>query len=336
MRFHSKAVVTVLALLPLCLWDGQSAKPLAGGEETYRVVHGWPVVPDNEMLDEVSAVAVDGNDNVLVLTRAGRKWPDADQLDTTAIRKPTIFLFDGKSGRLLNRWGAGVFALPHSITVDGRGNIWVADVALHQIFKFSATGKLLMALGARGKSGEDAAHFNRPSDVAIAPDGSIFVSDGYGNNRVVKFDASGKFLLAWGSKGSGIGQFDLPHGIAIDNQSRVLVSDRKNARIQLFDGNGRFLSAWKGPPFVMPQDVKVGRSGRAYVVESGNEAPPDESGILVLGPDGSLIERIGRYGNYDGQFVDPHWVAVDSYDTIYVADFEGRRVQKFVVVRGQD
>jgi peptidylamidoglycolate lyase len=315
-----------VALIGSSFWGGSSAK----NGQTYRVVHGWPALPENEMLDEVSAVAVDRSDNVLVLTRAGRKWPESGKLDTSAIRKPTIFLFDGASGRLLNRWGASVFALPHSITVDKQGDIWVADVALHQVFKFSAVGKLLMTLGERAKPGKDATHFNRPSDVAIASDGSVFVSDGYGNSRVMKFSSSGKFLLAWGSRGSGTGQFNLPHGITVDRRGRVFVDDRENARIQCFDTNGRFLFAWKGPPFVSPQDVKLGSSGRSYVVEAGNEAPPDESGILVLGSDGSLLERIGRYGNYDGQFVGPHWVAVDSAESVYVADFEGRRVQKFV------
>jgi peptidylamidoglycolate lyase len=293
---------------------------------SYQVVHGWPQLPDNEMLDEVSAVAVDRHDDVLVLTRAGRKWPEAGELNTSPIEKPTILLFDGRTGRLLRRFGAGMFALPHSITVDADDNIWVADVALHQVFKLAPDGRLLLALGTRAKPGEDAAHFNRPSDVAVARDGSIFISDGYANNRVVKFDRSGKFLLAWGAKGSANGQLDLPHAVAADRQGRVCVDDRGNARIQCFNQEGRWLFTWKGPPFVSPQDVKFDRNERAYVVEAG----PDETAVLVLDRRGEVIERIGRFGNYDGQFVDPHWVAVDSKGTVYVADFEGRRVQKFV------
>jgi peptidylamidoglycolate lyase len=295
----------------------------------YHVVHGWPRVPNNEMLDEVSAVAVDRKGDVLILTRAGRKWPENDQLDPSPIAKPTIWVFKGEDGRFVRSWGTGLFAMPHSLTVDDAGHVWVTDVALHQVFKFSQRGELLLTLGERAIQGDDRRHFNRPSDVAIAPDGSIFVSDGYGNNRVVKFDATGKFLSAWGKKGAGAGEFNLPHAIAVDRRGRVFVNDRGNSRIQCFDSEGRFLFAWKGPPFVNPQDVKIGSTGRAYVVQSGDEAPPDEAGVLVLNSNGSVVERVGRFGNYDGQFVDPHWVAVDSNENLYVADFTGRRVQKF-------
>jgi peptidylamidoglycolate lyase len=307
-----------------------ASPPAAKDAPAYHVVHGWPQLPDNEMLDEVSAVAVDRQDNVLVLTRAGRKWADTGELDTTPIAKPTIFLFDGKTGRLLRRFGENLFALPHSITVDAAGKIWVADVALHQVFGLNSDGKLLTTLGERAKAGEDPSHFNRPSDVAVTRDGSTFVSDGYGNNRIVKFDGSGAFLQAWGTKGKAAGQLDLPHAIAIDGAGHICVDDRGNARIQCFDADGRHVFTWKGPPFVSPQDLKFDRTGRAYVVEAGNSDPPDETGVLVLDRSGKLLDRIGRYGNYDGQFVDPHWVAVDSKGAVYVADFEGRRVQKFV------
>src|ERR1051326_9221201 len=133
----------------------------------YEVVHGWPVLPENSILDEVSAVAVDSHDNVLVLQRGGRKWPDNGPFDQTPIPVPTIFLFDGRSGRLLNKCGENALALPHSITVDAQDNIWIADVALNQVFKFSHDCKLLLKLGERGVAGDDATHFNQPSDIAV-------------------------------------------------------------------------------------------------------------------------------------------------------------------------
>ena len=144
----------------------------------YHVVHGWPVLPENMILDEVSAVGVDLYDNVFVLTRGGRKWPDSDVLDTTPIAVPTVFLFAGRNGRLLARWGENLFALPHSITVDRKDNVWVADVALHQVYKLSHDGRLLLTLGERGIPGDDSLHFNRPTDVAVEPNGSVYVSDG--------------------------------------------------------------------------------------------------------------------------------------------------------------
>ena len=295
----------------------------------YHVCNGWPVLPENSILDEVSAVAVDSHDNVLVLQRGGRKWPDKGPFDQTPIPVSTIFLFDGCSGRLLNKCGENALALPHSITVDAQDNIWIADVALNQVFKFSHDCKLLLKLGERGVAGDDEIHFNQPSDIAVTDDGSFYVSDGYGNNRIVKFDAMGKFLFQWGSKGNSAGQFDLPHALTYDH-GRVYVLDRGNRRVQVFDSQGHYLNEWKGPPFAALQDIKIGRDGRAFVVQMGPDKPPDVSGVLVMRADGSLVERIGRYGNYDGQFLDLHWVAVAKSGAIYTADFEGKRVQKFI------
>lgn len=300
----------------------------------YRVVHGWPMLPENSVLDEVSAVGVDSHGNVLVLQRGGRKWPDSDVLDQTPITVPTVFVFDGRTGRLLAKWGEKLFALPHSLTVDRQGNVWVTDVALHQVYKFSRDGKLLLTLGERGTAGNDRSHFSRPTDVAVAPYGSFYVSDGYGNSRVMKFAADGKCLSQWGTKGTGPGQFDLPHGIAMDAASRVLVVDRQNARVQVFDGEGNYLTQWKGPHFVSPQDIAIGSDGTAFVVDIGDDKLPDRSGVLVMRPDGSLVGRFGRYGNYDGQFLIAHGVAVGKGGEVYVADFTGRRVQKFVLGRG--
>jgi peptidylamidoglycolate lyase len=297
--------------------------------EPYHVVNGWPILPENSILDEVSAVAVDSHDNVLVLQRGGRKWPDNVPLDQTPISVPTIFVFDGRSGRLVNKWGQNVLALPHSITVDHQDNIWIADVALNQIFKFSHDGKLLLKLGERGVAGDDATHFNQPSDIAVTEDGSFYVSDGYGNNRIVKFGADGRFLFQWGSKGKNAGQFDLPHALTY-HRGRVYVIDRGNQRIQIFDREGRYLTEWKGPPFAALQDIKIGGDDMAFVVQMGSEKLPDVSGILVMRLDGSVVERVGRYGNYNGQFLDVHWLAIGKNAAIYTADFEGRRVQKFV------
>lgn len=296
----------------------------------YHVVHGWPILPENTLLDEVSSVAVDSKGNVLVLQRGGRKWPDSDILDQTLIEKATVFVFDGSTGHLLRKWGEKLFALPHSISVDRHDNIWITDVALNQIFKFSPEGRLLLTLGQRGMAGETQFLFNRPTDVAIAKDDSFYVSDGYGNNRVVKFNADGKFLFQWGTKGKEPGQFDLPHGIALDRSGRVYVVDRTNARIQVFDSNGKYLTEWTDPPFISPQDIAIASDGTAFVVDIGNDELPDRSGLLILSADGSLSSRVGRYGNYDGQFLVAHGVAVGPNSEAYVADFTGRRVQKFV------
>ena len=325
MKIANCRTIALLSLVTISSAVGQSKTG------HYHVVHGWPILPENTILDEVSAVAVDPAENVLVLQRGGRKWPDDDKFDLKPIPVPTVFVFDGRSGRLLSKWGENVLALPHNITVDQDDNVWIADVALDQVFKFSRDGKLLMQIGERGVAGNDEKHFNQPSDVAVAPNGAIYVSDGYGNNRIVKFAPDGKFLLQWGTKGKEPGQLDLPHALTFA-KSRVYVLDRGNHRVQIFDPQGRFLAEWKGPPFASIQDLKIGRDNRAFVVQMGfgPDRSPDVTGILILGSDGKFIEHIGRYGNYDGQFLDIHWVAVAKSGAVYTADFEGKRVFKFV------
>jgi DNA-binding beta-propeller fold protein YncE len=337
-RVASITSVVVIAAFGIDMRIGRSAQPAAVSSilrANYHVVHGWPVLPENRVLDEVSAVAVDSNSNVLVLQRGGRQWPDSDVLDQTPILVPTVFVFDGRTGRLLKKWGEKLFALPHSVTVDPQDNVWFTDVALNQVFKFSPEGKLLLSLGERGVAGDDGSHFNRPTDVAVARDGSFYVSDGYRNNRVLKFAPDGKLLLQWGTKGKGPGQFDLPHGIALDASGRVFVVDRKNARVQVFDSEGKYLSQWKGPPFVSPQDIAIGSDGTAFVTDIGEQDRlPDRSGVYVMTLEGSSLGRIGRRGNYDGQFIIAHGVAVGRGAEVYVADFFGRRVQKFLPGRG--
>jgi peptidylamidoglycolate lyase len=300
-------------------------------EANYRVVHGWPLLPENQAFDEISAVSVDSRGDVFVLHRAGRQWPESDVLDLTPIPASTVLVIDGQTGRFLSHWGSGRFALPHSVTVDLDDNVWITDVAFHQVYKQSHDGTLLLTLGERGVPGNDRRHFNRPTDVAVAPDRSFYVSDGYENNRVLKFAADGTFLLEWGSKGTGPGQFDLPHGIAVDASGRVFVVDRENARVQVFDRDGKYLAQWNTPDFVHPQDIAIDRDGTAFVSEIGDrQGARDRSGILIIRRDGTVAGKIGRRGPYDGQFLVAHGVAVGRNGEVYVADFSGRRVQKFV------
>jgi peptidylamidoglycolate lyase len=185
------------------------------------------------------------------------------------ISSPVVTCFDGKTGELVVSWGANLFLNPHGLRVDQSDNIWVTDLGLQPVLKFSRDGKLLMTVGEKGVPGLDGKHFNRPTDVAVAPDGSFYVSDGYGNSRVARFSSDGKFIADWGRKGDGLGEFDLPHGIALDLEERVYVADRSNSRIQVFTGDGKFLQQWKRAELGRPWAVAFGTDGYLYVVDGG-------------------------------------------------------------------
>ena len=298
--------------------------------DPYVVVHGWPQLPDGFVLGQVSGVALDSHNHVFVFHRAENSWA-TDK--THPIASPTVLCFDGVSGKLLSSWGQNRFLEPHGLRVDHDDNVWVTDRALQQVFKFSHDGKLLLAIGTERTPGVDATHFNLPADIAFASDGSVYVADGYGNNRVAKFSSDGKFLLDWGHKGTGPGDFDLPHSVAVDVEGRVYVADRNNARIQVFDGSGKFLSAWKSEPLGRPWSLTVGPDNLLYVVDGGDlkPNPPDRGQLLKLDLSGKILAKWSRFGNYDGQIYWGHDLAVGKDGAVYVGDvFHGMRVQKFV------
>ncbi|MEO8448222.1 MAG: peptidyl-alpha-hydroxyglycine alpha-amidating lyase family protein [Gemmatimonadota bacterium] len=298
----------------------------------YEVVHGWPDLPAGEVLGQATGVAVSSKGEVLVFHRANRTWVEPFPADP--IDRPTIAVFDGKSGRFLRSWGAGTFIMPHSITVDRKDNVWLTDVARQQVLEFSSDGRLLLTVGEKGVAGNDRTHFDRPTDVAVLADGSFYVSDGYRNTRVVRFAADGTYLFEWGTKGSGPGQFDLPHSLAVDAEQRVYVADRSNSRIQVFDSVGHFQAEWKDARIGRPFALTV-HGDRVFAADGGDQpkAPPDRGGVAVLDRTGRVITSFGRYGNYDGQFRVAHDIAVGADGAVYVADALGQRVQKFVLAR---
>jgi peptidylamidoglycolate lyase len=167
----------------------------------YRIVHGWPHVPPGEMLGQVSGVGIDARGDVLVFRRASRSWV-SDTLSTEPIAEPTVLRFSAQTGELTAAWGAHQFAMPHGLSVDHQGNVWLTDVAFHQVFKLDPEGHPILTLGERGVPGPDRAHFDRPTDVAQGLNGSVYVSDGYRNTRVIEFDSSGQFVREWGQPGS--------------------------------------------------------------------------------------------------------------------------------------
>jgi len=196
----------------------------------------------------------------------------------------------------------------HSIRVDLQGNIWLVDAPGHVVYKLNADRQEIMRLGTRDVSGTGPNQFNLPTDVAFGPDGDIFVTDGYGSARVVRYTRDGKFVLQWGSRGKGPGEFGLPHNLAIDRHGRVYVNDRDNQRIEIFDPNGKFLGQWSGTG---------GISGLAIT----NDQRIWTGGVL-RDLDGNIVGQLP--GDPGG-----HGVAVTDSGDVYIAQLSGV-VQKFV------
>jgi len=174
-----------------------------------------------------------------------------------------------------------MFVQPHGLSLDAEGNVWVTDVNAsngkgHQVFKFSRDGGVLMRLGKPGVAGNGPDTFSQPSAVVVAPNGDIFVADGHigddSNARVVKFSKDGTFIKAWGTKGTGPGQFDGPHCIAMDSRGRLFVCDRSNNRIQIFDQDGNFLDQWK--QFGRPSGIFINASDTMFVIDSESKNVP--------------------------------------------------------------
>jgi peptidylamidoglycolate lyase len=333
--------LVVVAISAAAVWGAAAlynATPARG--EPYRLVDGWPQLGADLELGQVSGVGVDSAGRVYVFRRADRVW-QGEALSLEPLAAAAVLVFDGESGALIDQWGAGTFVMPHGLTVDAHDNLWLTDVGLHQVFKYDHAGRRLLALGEAGVPGDDQAHFNQPTDVAVAADGSFYVSDGYGNARIVHFAADGTWLGAWGRPGAGPGEFDTPHGLALDAAGRVYVADRGNGRLQVFDAAGNYLEAWQGRHLGRPWAVRVGRpwavrvggDGAIYVVDGGDQAQffPDRARLLKLSPSGQVAASLGSYGTGPGQFIWPHTLAVGLEGALFVGEVAtGMRVQKFL------
>ncbi|MDQ1474757.1 MAG: hypothetical protein QOJ99_6237 [Bryobacterales bacterium] len=180
------------------------------------------------MIGYPSSVAIDKEGTIYVLQR-----------DDTA--DPVIAV--DRDGRVLRSWGKGLFKIPHAIRIDAQGNVWTVDAGNSMVYKFTPKGEKLMEISV-GEQPEGKTAFTGTTDIAFAPNGHLYISDGYGNARVLEDTADGKRLKQWGSAGSGPGQFRQPHGIAVDDRGTVYVADRQNGRLQRFDLNGKYLGEW--------------------------------------------------------------------------------------------
>lgn len=291
----------VIALVSFALGQAPAptATPQAPVNDKFVVNKAWAQVPaDLPWNQSTTNIAPDGKGNVVVLVRAMPYF--------------RMFTTDGK---FVKSWGeADSFVTPHSLVYDRDGNMWTTDSNGHVVTKFDSTGKVLMVLGKRGMAGDNASQelFNQPNAVAIAPNGDIYVSDGYVNSRVVQFNKDGKFVrVIGGTKGSEPGQLQLPHGVVIDSQGRIIVADSDNKRIAIFDKNGKFVENW---PFLSRGGMVITADDTLYVSDVN-------AGSVTILKNGKLIETIGGLGR-------PHGIGLDKDGTIYASDSTNRVVMK--------
>ena len=287
--------------------QNMSTSPSSTAEMHYQLVPNYLKLPPDLYFSEVSAVAVNSKDHIFVFQRGSHPLVEFDE-----------------NGNFVRTMGEGLFTRPHGLRIDSMDNLWVTDNGAHFVLKLTSEGRIDMVLGQKDYPGSDRSHFDGPDDVAFGKSGEIYVADGENNSRILKFDRDGHFLREWGGKGSGEGEFRLPHTIATDAQGSVYVGDRENARIQVFDANGKFQMQWTNVGH--PYGIFLSADQHIYVADA------EASRITELDLHGNILGSFGSAGRGPGQFAGAHSLAVTAKHEIFVAEVFNWRVEKFVPV----
>ena len=352
MRQTSLATVLV-ALVTLSLSAQQTPiAPTNNLPNPYRTIENYFKMPDGRAWGQTATIDIDKDGrSIWVGERCGGGDCKASSVDP-------ILKFDS-SGRVVRSFGAGLIVSPHGIFVDRDDNVWVTDylddaprpagtaadklfgpppgaTKGNQVIKFSPDGKVLMTLGTRGGAAAPG-YFYQPNDVLVAPNGTIFVAEGHGgaNARILKFSKDGRLIKAWGTKGPGDGQLNIPHALAMDSRGRLFVGDRGNNRIVIFDQDGTQLDVWR--QFSRPSGIYIDKQDTIYVADSESESVSKDHDGWKRGI------RIGsaRDGSVKAFIPDPvekatgtsaaEGVAVDADGNIYGAENGPRDVKKYVL-----
>jgi sugar lactone lactonase YvrE len=269
---HALGMTAGLAMAAALLMSGERAQAQDpnSAPNPYRMEQDWVKMPAGRKLGAAIGVEVDADGKSLwVFDRCGGN--DCGRSTLAPIMK-----FDA-SGNLVTSFGAGMFNFSHGLGVDRDGNVYATDERGKNgkgsvVIKFSPDGRVRLTIGKPGMPGDGQEMLDGPSDVAIAANGDIYIADGHGgntNDRIVKFSRDGKFITSWGRHGKGRGEFDTPHGIALDSAGRVYVGDRANSRIQIFDPFGNFIAEWK--QFGRPSSVFIDRKDVIYVADTQSD-----------------------------------------------------------------
>lgn len=292
----------------------------------YEVDPSWPQRPEGVAWGQTPGVAVDRDDNVWIFTRA---------LPPVQVYRP--------DGTLVRSWGSDRIGTAHQIKFDGQGNVWLADVGKQVVLQCTPEGKVLRELGTPGEAGCDERHFNKPTDMVVTPSGEVFVTDGYGNSRVVHFDAQGRYVKSWGQLGTAPGEFSIPHAIVADSKGRLYVADRNNVRIQVFTQDGKFLEEWRN--LLVPWSFWITERDEIWTCGSSPMTWRPEDTVLGCPPKDQLFMKLDTTGRVLQQWMVPkaadgqekpgelnwlHSLALDSHGNIYAVDIMGKRAQKFI------
>jgi sugar lactone lactonase YvrE len=339
------ALVSVFVIFVAGAYPLSGIRPQNDAPNPYTTVENWAKMPEGRTWGATSAVDIDPDGkSIWVAERCGANSCAGSDL-------PVVLRFDS-TGKMVKSFGGGMFIFPHGIHVDRSGNVWVTDgippgataEAIvgkgHIVVKFSPEGKVLLTLGKQGVAGDGPDTFNQPSDVITAPNGDIFVADGHGGNsnaRIVKFTKEGKFIKAWGKKGTAPGEFDTPHGLAMDSRGRLFVADRNNNRIQIFDQDGKFLEQWE--QFSRLSGIYIDKKDVLYATDSESNTrrhsgwkrgirigSVKDGKVIAFIPDPNPNPDSGAGAGTSAA----EGVAADSSGNIYGAEVGPRALKKYV------
>jgi hypothetical protein len=357
-----KRFVQVLLVMTALLWSVPASAQLSVPEIPYDSTPDFLNTGDNPYLGEAVGVATNSRGHIFVYTRTGSATVTLGT--NRAFVRPASRLFEyDQNGKFVREIGQGIYAFSfaHTVRVDPQDNIWVVDEGSNMIIKFDPQGRVLMTMGRKPEAmpvptvraeapapapaggggaaapqgvGVPGDNFNRPTDVAWDAAGNIFISDGYGNSRVAKFDKNGKFIKSWGQRGTGPGQFNLLHTIAVDAQGNVYVGDRSNRRIQVFDNDGNFKTQYLnvGAPWAIC--ITPGPHQYLYSSNSNGTGNFEDGEIYKMELDGRIVGKFGKAGKQLKEFGSVHEIDCRRENELYVGEITNWRVQKLTLRPG--
>ena len=326
--FAAAVLLALLVAVSASLAQEQAASEPAGD---YHLVADWPHPPSGQPLGIISWIDFDTHGTAYVFRRCAACGQHPKEGDPPGV----VWLFD-HDGNFLRQWGPPDIAKEaHSLRIDRNGFVWITDTGAHQVKKLRPDGTLVMTLAKYGVPGDGHDTFNMPTDVFVIKNGDFFVTDGYGNQRVVKFDKNGKYIKEWGGKGTGPGQFRLPHSIVQDSRGRLIVSDRcglgashcTGDRIEIFDTDGKFLDQWHYMggddryPFSGPCSLFITKDGTLYV---GVNAKIYVADALT-----------GKVRDVVDTNITNHGIAVDKGGDVYAAGLDRGGLHRYTKSAGQ-